>query len=199
MNFKEPTPFDALNHAQPKTPRIRRWAWVALGLTLLALCAWFFSAPLVNTARNQVQNLSSHQAMPFRLEFELNDEQVLAASLDPEQLVRQIYAALEDGERTKALALAGFLTRQFPNFQLGQLLYADLLNISSNAPVALPEVEEQDQPSLTRRLNELILESKRRLNRPNVNSLQGRVPSALLNLSPPRQKKSRWHCLLNRQ
>lgn len=184
MNLKEAPPFDALNHAQQKTPPSRRWAWIALGMTLLAMCAWFFSAPLVSSVREQAQDLNSKQAMPFRLEFELNDEQVIAASHDPEHLVRQIYAALGDGDRAKALALAGVLARQFPTFQLGQLLYADLLNISTNAPVALPEVEEQDKPSLTRRLNELILESKRRLNRPNAHSLQGRVPSALLNLSP---------------
>ncbi len=138
----------------------------------------------MSSVREQAQAVTSSQAMPFRLEFELNDEQVIAASQDPEHLVRQIYAALGDGERTKALALAGVLTRQFPTFQLGQLLYADLLNISSNAPVALPEVEEQDKPSLTRRLNELVLESKRRLNRPSVHSLQGRVPSGLMSLSP---------------
>jgi hypothetical protein len=184
LKFKEAPPFDAPNHTQLKTPRSRRWVWVALGLALIAASVWFFSSPLVNSVRDQAQDLTSNQTMPFRLEFELNDQQVIAASQDPEYLVRQIYAALGDGERTKALALAAFLTRQFPTFQLGQLLYADLLNISSNAPVALPEVEEQDQPSLTRRLNELILESKRRLNRPNVNNLQGRVPSALLTLSP---------------
>jgi len=184
LNFKEATPFDAPNHAQTKNHLSRLWVWFALGLTLLALCAWFFTAPSMKTVRVQTLELNSDQAMPFRLEFELHDEQVVATSLDPEHLVRQIYAALGDGERTKALALAGFLTRQFPTFQLGQLLYADLLNISSNAPVALPEVEDQDKPSLTRRLNELILESKRRINRPNANSLQGRVPSALLNLSP---------------
>lgn len=122
--------------------------------------------------------------MPFRLEFEHAEDPIVATPQDPEHLVRQIYAALGEGERAKALALAGVLSRQFPTFQLGQLLYADLLSISSNAPVSLPELDVPDQPSLTRRLNELILESKRRLNRPSANSLQGRVPSALLSISP---------------
>lgn len=122
--------------------------------------------------------------MPWRLEFEATPIPKIAATPDPEHLVRQIYAALGDGERAKALALASLLAQQFPTFQLGQLLYADLLNISTNAPVNLPEVEEENKPSLLKRLNELILESRRRLNRPGAHSLQGQVPAALVFLSP---------------
>lgn len=124
--------------------------------------------------------------MPWRLEFETAPSPTppLSATQDPEHLVRQIYAALGDGERAQALALASLLAQQFPTFQLGQLLYADLLNISTYAPVNLPEVEEENKPSLLKRLNELILESKRRLNRPGTQTLQGKVPAALLYLSP---------------
>ena len=62
-----------------------------------------------------------------------------------------------DGERAQALALASLLAQQFPTFQLGQLLYADLLNISTYAPVNLPEVEEENKPSLLKQSDVVTL------------------------------------------
>jgi len=76
------------------------------------------------------------------------------------------------------------LVERFPNFQLGQLLYADLLNISSANPVVWPAADDDSAPSLRKRLDELILESKRRLQRDSAQSLQGKIPSALAFLSP---------------
>jgi hypothetical protein len=103
---------------------------------------------------------------------------------DPEQWVRQIYAQLGEGERAQALATASMLAERFPTFQLGQLLYADLLNISSANPVPWPDADEDSAPSVRKRLDELILESKRRLQRVSAQSLQGKIPTALAFLSP---------------
>ena len=89
-----------------------------------------------------------------------------------------------EGERAQALATASVLVERFPTFQLGQLLYADLLNISSSKPVAWPDNEELNAPSLRKRLDELLLESKRRLQRDSAQSLQGKIPTALTYLSP---------------
>lgn len=147
------------------------------------MAAWLLAGSPLNTFRLAWQSTPQHSAMAWRLAFESPQDTAMPASQDPEHLVRQIYAALGEGNRVKALGTASMLSREFPNFQLGQLLYADLLNISSGAPVQLPEVEEAEQPSRMKRLNELILESRRRLNRPNVTALQGQVPSALLFLS----------------
>lgn len=154
-----------------------------LGLAV-AVCAWLFSAGPLDSLSQGIGGTDTQASMTWRLQFEATPPPSLATPQDPEHLVRLIYAALGDGERAKALSLASLLAQQFPTFQLGQLLYADLLNISTNAPVNLPEVEEEIKPSLRKRLNELILESKRRLNRPSAHSLQGQVPAALVFLSP---------------
>lgn len=130
--------------------------------------------------------LSANSAMPWRLAFEVQADEPdnQRATQDPEQWVRQIYAHLGEGERARALASASTLVARFPNFQLGQLLYADLLNMGSATPVAWTEANEDDAPSLRKRLDELILESKRRLQRDSAQSLQGKIPTALAFLSP---------------
>ena len=57
----------------------------------------------------------------------------------------------------------GVLAERFPNFQLGQLLYADLLNISSLQPVEGVDLDADSKPSAMRRLEELVMEAKRRI------------------------------------
>jgi hypothetical protein len=129
--------------------------------------------------------LPSSPSMHWRLAFNPPAEgSQTPIATDPEQSVRQIYAQLGEGERAQALATASMLVERFPNFQLGQLLYADLLNISSANPVVWPAADDDSAPSLRKRLDELILESKRRLQRDSAQSLQGKIPSALAFLSP---------------
>lgn len=102
----------------------------------------------------------------------------------PEQLVRQIYHHLEEGERHQALVVSEHLANRYPTFQLGQLLYADLLNIGLREPVAGPEITDDSQPAAQRRLKELVLESTRRLLHPPATGLKGKVPAGLLHLDP---------------
>lgn len=129
--------------------------------------------------------LSTSNHLPWQLAFEPQTPQPPPTpELDPETLVRQIYAQLGEGERAQALATASVLVERFPTFQLGQLLYADLLNISSANPVAWPDADALNAPSLRKRLDELILESQRRLQRDSAQSLQGKIPAALAFLGP---------------
>ncbi|PUE41200.1 murein L,D-transpeptidase family protein [Limnohabitans sp. Bal53] len=125
--------------------------------------------------------------------------------LEPEALVRQIYSQWGEGDRAQALATASVLAERFPTFQLGQLLYADLLNISSTNPVAWTDAQELNTPSLRKRLDDLILESKRRLQRDSAQSLEGKIPSAIAFLSPAQRhvaavdaSKSRLYWFENR-
>jgi hypothetical protein len=129
---------------------------------------------------------SAEPRLTWRLNFEPEGLSPAAESEnpDPEWRVRQIYAQLGEGDRAQALATAASLASQFPNFQLGQLLYADLLNISSASPVDWPEAETPNATSMRKRLDELLLESQRRLNRDHVLNLKDKVPSALAFLSP---------------
>ncbi len=152
---------------------------------------WWWSDTQGHTIQNawrevgRSMGLSDSPALQWRLDFTPSAERSpLPQTADPEAWVRQIYAHLGEGERAQALATASALAERFPNFQLGQLLYADLLNISSAQPVTWPETEAHNATSLRKRLDELILESKRRLQRDSVQSLQGKIPAALAFLSP---------------
>ena len=63
-----------------------------------------------------------------------------AAGLSSAQIEAQlhaIYAAIANADNRQALHLAEQLTRTQPNFQLGQMLYADLL-LAQTRPVAIP-------------------------------------------------------------
>ena len=175
---------------KPQAWRLK-WLGIVGMLMMVVACLWWWAdsedTRLQNTW-NQVSlsmGWASSPAMQWRLDFtpQPADSQ-LANTTDPEHLVRQIYAHLGEGERAQALATASVLVERFPTFQLGQLLYADLLNISSAKPVAWPDNEELNAPSLRKRLDELILESKRRLQRDSAQSLQGKIPTALTFLSP---------------
>ncbi|PUE06893.1 hypothetical protein B9Z51_13290 [Limnohabitans sp. T6-5] len=173
---------NALSH-----PRRLRWAWPSLLVVLLAFVAWWFSAfhEISDVDSNALTNAQATSGpMGWRIEFEPAPNEPTAASPDPETLVRRIYAQLGNGDRAKALATAASLTAQFPNFQLGQLLYADLLNISSRQPIHGDEINEETQPSALKRLQELVLEATRRLSHPEAHALQGQIPAALAFLDP---------------
>jgi hypothetical protein len=135
---------------------------------MLILVAWLWwwtdtEGPRIKNARNQVSlslGLTSSPALQWRLAFNPPAEVSQAPNApDPEQSVRQIYAQLGEGERAQALATASMLVERFPNFQLGQLLYADLLNISSANPVVWPAADDNNAPSLRKRLDGLLLEA----------------------------------------
>lgn len=143
------------------------------------------SAPKALNDMSHSMGLTPSTRLPWHLAFEPHPPQAMATpELDPEPLVRQIYAQLGEGDRAQALATASVLASRFPTFQLGQLLYADLLNISSGQPVMWSDAHEGNAPSLRKRLDELILESKRRLQRDSAPSLQGKIPAALAFLGP---------------
>ncbi len=125
----------------------------------------------------------AHDPMPWRL---VMDPQQPAPALpdSPESMVRQIYQHLGEGQRQEALAVAQHLATAYPTFQLGQLLYADLLNIGLLEPVDGPEVAQEVLPAAKKRLEELLRETTRRLYHPPLPQIQDRIPSGLLHLDP---------------
>lgn len=162
-----------------KPTRFLRWAAPTLLVLVFGVTTWLL------TSRQSLQT-SFQEAFPptqtplrWKLEFEPSDIASVVLAKDPETLVRQIYQHLGEGERAPALDTARILTTQFPNFQLGQLLYADLLNIGSQQPIQGIDLDEESSPSALRRMEELILEAKRRISRPAPQALQGQVPAAV--------------------
>ncbi|WP_158270557.1 murein L,D-transpeptidase family protein [Limnohabitans sp. Jir72] len=121
--------------------------------------------------------------MRWKLQFEPDTAPSMVLAKEPETMVRQIYQHLGEGERAQALVTARNLALQFPNFQLGQLLYADLLNISSQQPVQGVDLEADARPSALRRLEELVLEAKRRIMRPAPEALQSQIPASVAYLA----------------
>jgi hypothetical protein len=156
-----------------------RWALPTLLVAAFGVTAWWLSDREHLPASLQKNFQATPEPMRWKLEFEPGITTDVITAKDPETLVRQIYQHLGDGERAQALATAQSLATQFPNFQLGQLLYADLLNISSHQPVEGVELDAETQPSALRRLEELVLEAKRRMNRTAPQALQGQVPAAV--------------------
>lgn len=141
-----------------------------------SVTAWWFSDRQHLPISLQESFQAQPEPMRWKLEFEPDGPSDAIAAKDPETLVRQIYKHLGEGERAQALATARSLSKQFPSFQLGQLLYADLLNISSQQPVQGADLEAEGQSSALRRLEELLLEAKRRMTRPSPKPCKDRYP-----------------------
>ena len=163
---------------------VRRWRWAlpTLVVGLFGLAIWLADDSI--SWRPFEPAPSAQAPMKWRLVMEPREPSTLVLQDTPEQLVRQIYHHLGEGERQPALLVAEHLAARYPNFQLGQLLYADLLNVGLREPVAGPEVNDEVQPAAQRRLKELVLESTRRLLHPPVAGLQGKVPAGMLYLNP---------------
>ena len=164
---------------QSATPRHWRWTVPTLLVAAFSVTVWWFSDRARFPVNVQLGFQAPAEPMRWKLSFEPDNTRDVIAAQDPETLVRQIYQHLGEGERAQALATARELSLQFPHFQLGQLLYADLLNISSQQPVEGTDLEPQAQPSAMRRLQELVLEAKRRMTRTSPDALQGQVPASL--------------------
>lgn len=110
-------------------------------------------------------------------------QEVAAASSDPETLLREVNFRLASGERAQALSLAQELVRRWPNFQLGQLLYADLLNWVAPQPQDVSRWLDASEQA-RQRLTQLRLEARLRLDRPDVQTFAGKEPLGLAYLSP---------------
>lgn len=164
---------------------MRRWHWAlpSLGAIVLGLGLWLASERIGSRASSETP-ADAYPAMPWRLVMQVPASDRLQLADNPEQLVRQIYQQLEQGHRAYALQVAEHLAQRYPTFQLGQLLYADLLNIGLSEPVEGPEVSEETRPAAERRLQELVLESARRLLHPPLMGLKDKVPAGLLHLDP---------------
>jgi hypothetical protein len=182
LKLEDPLPLPGAI-ARPRHKRL--WPWALAAALLLGLGIAWISGHFGDPGwRDGPMGSTSNRGMPWRLDWGHTPPNPVVTAQDPEHMVRQIYAQLGQGDRAQALETASKLASSFPNFQLGQLLYADLLNISIQNPVALTDVAGADEPSLKKRLNELVLESRRRLYRLSVQDLQGKLPSSLLYLNP---------------
>lgn len=113
----------------------------------------------------------------------LNDGAVLAGSLrsSPEARLIAVYRAIAAGDR-QALPLAAALVRDVPGFQLGQLVYGDLLMAQSGSMSSFSTVTD-GPPPVREQLQKLRAEATRRLGSLREMPLPGTVPEQLLELA----------------
>jgi L,D-peptidoglycan transpeptidase YkuD (ErfK/YbiS/YcfS/YnhG family) len=99
-----------------------------------------------------------------------------------ETLFLQTYQLLNAGEHAQALQVAQSMVERFPNFQLGQLLYADLM---AGLAGGIPERESLLQhPDVRRRLSQLKAEALQRAQRQDKAFFAGKYPAPVRFLSP---------------
>ena len=132
----------------PSPPRhIAPIAWSALAVALIAIAAWLGTRNVdgrMGAELPPAKTVAAAKPRPWSLAV---DDIVVGSKpavvqqrkgfQDAEERVIEIYQALRDGGRSQALMLAESLATDLPNFQLGRLLYADLLSVSTNQPVDL--------------------------------------------------------------
>lgn len=113
----------------------------------------------------------------------LNDGAVLAGSLrsSPEARLIAVYRAIAAGDR-QALPLATALVRDVPGFQLGQLVYGDLLMAQSGTLPSFATVKD-GPPAVREQLQKLRAEATRRLGSLREMPPPGTVPEQVLELA----------------
>jgi len=153
--------------------------------------AWWYAHNDQAPTRTSVQVtglLSPNETNKWRVQFEPSpahaSPSLLPQGSSAENMLENVYALLRQGNRSTAIAQTQRLVANFPHFQLGQLLYAELMNEGLAQPIDPKEIPGKETASGQDRYDELLLESNRRLNRPAINTLQGLVPSNIISLSP---------------
>jgi L,D-peptidoglycan transpeptidase YkuD (ErfK/YbiS/YcfS/YnhG family) len=103
-----------------------------------------------------------------------------------EALFLKTYQVLSGGFFAQALQTAQIMVERYPHFQLGQLLYADLL--AGGAGVA-PETDALvESPNFQQRMDQLKTEALLRTRHAGLKLLAGKVPAQLRYLSPSVRK-----------
>ncbi|MFM9878845.1 MAG: murein L,D-transpeptidase family protein [Burkholderiaceae bacterium] len=106
---------------------------------------------------------------------------------EPEAQLIQAYQAVAQGNRRSALALAEGLVQAYPNFQVAQLLYGDLLAAQARPARTLGDVKEPLARQHAAQLAELREESLLRLKALSERPPAGSLPAQFVNLSAQNQ------------
>ena len=172
---------------------LRPFAWIVLTLVCLGALAswWFFSGSArqsLQAAQQPSGLFSTSKNGSWNLQFDAyapaGSSTVLPQSSTAEEMIEHVYELLRASDRSTALTQTQILLAQYPNFQLAHLILADLLNEQSTTPIDPKSIEGKETSSGLNRYDELLLESNRRLNRPQAASLQGLIPRNIVSLSP---------------
>jgi len=188
VRYEQTTPVSA----KPVAQKLRPLFWTIP--SLLAVCAmaaaWFYTHDTKSrmTTAQQSGFFANSVVNTWRVQFDpslnFSPTSLLPLGSTAEAMLENVYALLRQGERSTAVAQTEQLVTSFPHFQLGQLLFAELLNEGLAQPIDPKEIPGKETASGEDRYDELLLESNRRLNRPTIDTLKGLVPSNIISLSP---------------
>lgn len=168
----------ALGHKRLILWRVGRWKALALAALLMPLVYLSgFSWDVVAGPRQGVN------AAPWALQFDDLSAKDVGHAHDAESLLRQAQHFLSLGQRVQALAVAQELVSRYPNFQLGQLLFADLLSSTSGVAPDAQAALNLASDEAVRKLQQLNQEARLRLDRPVASSYKGKEPAGLVYLS----------------
>lgn len=103
---------------------------------------------------------------------------------DGEARLLEIYRHTSNGETELALNLAGQLARDYPHFQLAQLVYGDLLSARARPLKQMGDVPDPLLSARPEALEALREEFRRRIKASTERPPEGSIPSAFLTLSP---------------
>lgn len=162
---------------------IKRSTWGRNGISVFLIALPLGLLPDMSWEVVAGQRLSLN-AIPWETQFERASAQETPGNRDAESLLREAHRLLSSGQRAEALSIAQELVVRYPNFQLGQLLFADLLNLTSDQPIDVRSALNLDGSGLTQqRLQQLNDEARQRLTRPESAVYAGKEPEGLLYLS----------------
>jgi len=129
---------------------VLRWRYLAVLVLVsgLLLPAWY------GTSHSSPNRASGQDAGRLRFDFDVAREAEADAQEQPEAYLQRIQFLLEASQYAQALEHAEKLVTAYPTFQLGNLLYADLLNLSTQAPETDPlgAIEAKNKPAIVQGL-----------------------------------------------
>ena len=162
---------------------MKRGVWGRNGISVFLIALPLGLLPDMSWEVVAGQRLSLN-AIPWETQFEFLSAQNITSDHDAEALLREAYRLLSQGQRAQALSIAQEMVALYPNFQLGQLLFADLLNLTSDQPIDVRSMLSPRTHEITQqRLKQLNDEARLRLTRPETVIYQGKEPAGLVYLS----------------
>lgn len=155
--------------------RQRWWRWPLVFVALTALTLSWYSGGLVSAKVN------SASASDWVFEYEQTSTGTETPSEGPEAYLKKIQALISSQDHEGALQVSSALTERFPNFQLGQWVHGELLNVTSPSPVPWPP-EQASEHLRTRK--DLLKELQVRLQSWRQPYVAGTVPRGLGYVDP---------------
>lgn len=144
---------------------------------LVAVCAALPPAASGETGSRKKERSKSTPTAPAI------PKKVVEAGLAEADLIH-VYELIGQGRNRDAFAKAEMLVREFPNFQLAQLVYGDLLAARTRSAIRIGEVTQGSLSEAATTLSELRDEAQIRVKALRERPPAGAIPSQFLSLSP---------------